>query len=113
MPSANANAEKRFFIDVITRDISLEDAILDLIDNAVDALVRTRNIDLSKDLLPAIIQHNNNKDNNLPEIRIKFSSKQFVIEDNCGGIPFQKAEAEIFRFGRPDPHRGHHYVSSA
>jgi hypothetical protein len=100
MPNANANPEKRFFIDLITRDISLEDAILDLIDNAIDSLLRTRAIDPYKDLIcpegaPA---------EPLAEIRIKFSPKQFKIVDNCGGIPFESAEKDVFRFGHPDPH---------
>ena len=36
---------------MFTRDISLEDCILDLIDNAIDGLVRTRKIDISASLL--------------------------------------------------------------
>jgi hypothetical protein len=104
MPEANANPDKRFFIDLITRDISLEDAILDLIDNAVDSLVRTKHIDLYKDFLDT--QHRRERPEILPEIKVNFSTKQFRIEDNCGGITFERAEKEIFRFGHPDPHRG-------
>ena len=36
-----AGATKIFFLDMFTRDIALEDAILDLVDNAVDALCRS------------------------------------------------------------------------
>ena len=40
MPSLqeiDASPTKAFFIDNLTRDLTLEDAILDLIDNSVDA----------------------------------------------------------------------------
>ncbi len=32
----NAEPTKGFFVDMITRDISLEQAVLDLVDNSVD-----------------------------------------------------------------------------
>ncbi len=35
--SAHANPTKAFFVSMITRDITLEDSILDLIDNSVDS----------------------------------------------------------------------------
>ena len=41
---ADARPTKQFFIENLTRDLSLEDAILDLVDNAIDALIRTRHI---------------------------------------------------------------------
>jgi len=102
MPEANANPEKRFFIDLITRDISLEDAILDLIDNAVDSLIRSRSIDPYKNL----IKPDEAPAESLSEIKISFTPKQFTIVDNCGGISFESAEKDVFRFGHPDPHRG-------
>jgi hypothetical protein len=37
---ARANPTKAFFVRMITRDISLEDCILDLIDNSVDGAWR-------------------------------------------------------------------------
>ena len=96
MPDANANPERRFFVDLITRDISLEDAILDLIDNAIDSLVRTRKINLYHDVVNATTPKRNN---GLGEIKIRLSAKQFEIEDNCGGIRFESARDDIFRFG--------------
>jgi hypothetical protein len=38
---ANANPEKRLFISLLTRDISLIAAFLDLIDNSVNAAVES------------------------------------------------------------------------
>jgi hypothetical protein len=102
METANANPEKRFFISLITRDISLIDAILDLIDNAIDALVRTTGIDPYRDFilrlgkpLPGI----------LGKISIAFSKNEFKIQDNCGGITFKSASQDVFRFGHPDPEK--------
>ena len=36
---ANALPRKRFFVEMFTRDISLMDCILDLIDNSIDDVV--------------------------------------------------------------------------
>ena len=44
---AQAWPTKRFFLEMFVRDISLEDAILDLVDNSIDSLARTKNIPLS------------------------------------------------------------------
>jgi len=99
MYEANANPEKRFFIELLTRDISLEDAILDLIDNSIDSLVKFKKIDLYSDFLK------NDADQSGPlfEIKIVVTPNKFLIEDNCGGISFKDAEDGIFRFGKPDP----------
>lgn len=35
--TADASATRSFFVDMLIRDISVEGAVLDLIDNAVDA----------------------------------------------------------------------------
>ena len=41
MADANANPEKRLFISLITRDISLTDAVIDLMDNSVNAAMKS------------------------------------------------------------------------
>jgi hypothetical protein len=98
----DASPTKSFFLDMFTRDITLEDAILDLIDNAIDALCRKRNIDLS-------VYYSNG--NGVPRIAsqeypgrgkidVQFSETQFSIEDDCGGIPYEYAKKEMFHFGR-------------
>lgn len=101
MHKANANPDKRFFIDLMIRDISLEDAILDLIDNAIDSLVRVKNIDPYTDLLNS----NKSQTNNIAEIHIDLKKTQVEILDNCGGISFKRAKEDIFRFGHPDPQK--------
>ena len=42
---ANAYPKKKFFVDMFTRDISLEDCLLDLIDNSIDGLIRSKQLD--------------------------------------------------------------------
>src|SRR5215469_14732783 len=90
---ADAFPRKRFFIDMFTRDIALEDCILDLVDNSIDALIRTRELDLEDAVL------SNRRAGKTATISIAISPKQISITDDCGGIPLQKAQHEVFNFG--------------
>jgi len=80
---------KRFFVSMLTRDIELTDALLDLIDNCVDGATRQRR---------GKIQKPNAYDGY--EARLKLSSDFFSIADNCGGIPENAIEG-AFQLGRP------------
>ncbi|WP_243042477.1 ATP-binding protein [Dyella sedimenti] len=80
---------KRFFVSMLTRDIELKDAILDLIDNSVDGATRQLKGKVSK--------ANAYKGY---ETRLSLSSKSFDIADNCGGIP-KEAVKDAFLLGRP------------
>lgn len=91
---AQANPTKAFFVRMITRDISLEDCILDLIDNSIDgawsceggkSMAIDEEVDLSQ-----------------YQINIEASSNSFRITDNCGGMSLDDAAAHAFSFGRPD-----------
>jgi hypothetical protein len=86
----NANPTKDFFVSMLTRDIELEDAILDLLDNCVDGIQRKTRGHLSAE-----------KPFNGYFARITFSGESFTIEDNCGGIPLDNAVEYAFRMGRP------------
>ena len=79
---------KSFFVSMLTRDIDLEGAILDLIDNCVDGILRGEIEDSEK---PYIGRWAN----------VEFDRDLFKITDNCGGIPRELAES-AFRIGR-DP----------
>src|SRR6185503_17024482 len=82
---------KSFFVSMLTRDIDLQDAILDLLDNCVDGAIRTRSKQLEvEDSLEGFWAH------------IKLHDDKFVIEDNCGGIPWQIAKEYAFCMGRPE-----------
>lgn len=82
---------KRFFVEMLTRDIELKDSILDLLDNCVDGVMRE-----NKDAL------NVEKPYDGYEAKINFDGNSFSIVDNCGGIPRGVALERAFRMGRPD-----------
>ena len=48
MKYASAEVRKQFFIDMFTRDISLEDCVLDLIDNSIDSYLLKHQIPISR-----------------------------------------------------------------
>ena len=74
---------KRLFIDILTRDISIHDCILDLLDNAVDSYTR-------------------NKIKEKREVQLNFDKSKISIFDNCGGIEKERLKKEVFRFGAKD-----------
>lgn len=94
---AIATPVKRFFIEMFTRDISLEDAILDLIDNAIDSVIRHKNIDLSNLVISLGENRRDYEADNW--VRIQIGDDNFAIEDNCGGIEYDDAKNYVFRFG--------------
>lgn len=90
--SAEASPTKQFFVSMLTRDISLADAILDLVDNCLDGALRLARggaVDYSKHF-----------------VKINLANDKFSIEDNCGGIPREIAKNYAFKMGRePDDSR--------
>lgn len=92
-PEIDVTPAKRFFVEMLTRDIELEDAILDLLDNCVYGALRS-----------------NAKKAKKPEQKnaykgywanIVLDKEKFSITDNCGGIPVDVAKEYAFKFGRP------------
>jgi hypothetical protein len=81
-----ADPVKSFFVSMLTRDIKLEDAILDLLDNCIDGIVRSK-----------IREGDKPYQGFWAEIEIK--NDLFKISDNCGGIPWDLHEY-AFRMGR-------------
>ena len=77
---------KDLFIYVLTRDLSLEDAINDLIDNSIDGAKRMRPQGDYEGL----------------RIDLSLNETSFKIVDNCGGIPIKVAREYAFRFGRAE-----------
>ncbi len=92
---------KSLFVDMLTRDIDLADAILDLLDNCVDGVRR-----LKRRSTPDTGAHDGSHVN-LPRdyrgywARIEYNAEKFVIEDNCGGISLHDAVEYAFKFGKP------------
>lgn len=89
---AQASPTKQFFVSMLTRDISLDDAILDLVDNCLDGAMRLAN--------------GSNVNYAKHYVKIRLAKDQFSIEDNCGGIPREVAKNYAFKMGRePDDDR--------
>lgn len=80
---------KRFFVSMLTRDIALSDAILDLIDNCVDGATRQTKG-----------QQKKAKPYDGYEAWLTIEKDSFEIDDNCGGIPEDRI-ADAFLLGRP------------
>ncbi len=80
----DAGAEKRFFIEMLTKDIELLPAIVDLLDNSVDG---ARGLHPDGDLSGQWV-------------KIEFGDGSFTISDNSGGISADIARHYAFRFGR-------------
>ncbi|MGB2926307.1 MAG: ATP-binding protein [Limnothrix sp.] len=88
-----ASPTKAFFVEMLTRDIELEDAILDLLDNCIDGVHRTQKqseMDDTSDISYSDFW-----------ARIDIKQDSFEIKDNCGGIPLETARNYAFRMGRP------------
>ncbi len=85
-PFVKASPTKRFFIAVLIKDIQFMDAIVELIDNSVDA---ARSHRLTGDLSGLSID-------------VDFDADKLVIRDNAGGMPIAQAINYAFRFGRSD-----------
>ena len=89
---ATATPTKQFFVSMLTRDINLADAILDLVDNCLDGALRLasgREVDYSRH-----------------HVSIELTGELFTIKDNCGGIPREVARNYAFKMGRePDDER--------
>ena len=96
----NATPVKSFFVSMLTRDIQLEEAILDLLDNCVDGIARIR-----KSLEIGSLTGTDDSDEPYKGFgaEIKFDKDSFSISDNCGGIPWELSDY-AFRMGR-DPKR--------
>lgn len=81
---AKASPTKAFFVEMLVKDINLDSAILDLVDNCIDGARLLRGDGSYNGLL----------------VKIRVSPDEFVIEDNCGGIDVNVARNYAFRFGK-------------
>lgn len=86
--TADFQPSKRFFVSMLTRDIELNDAILDLLDNCVDGALRTSNAKKADKPYSGF------------KADLVITQDSFTISDNCGGIA--KSDRDYaFRMGRP------------
>lgn len=84
----SAKPVKSFFVRMLTRDIELSDAILDLLDNCMDGVIRS-----AKTIRSAAKPYSGYS------VHIDFDGDTFTISDNCGGIPWTLHQY-AFRLGR-------------
>ncbi len=85
-----ADPAKGFFVSMLIKDITLRDAIGDLVDNAVDAIKARANG--SSDLKGYAIE-------------IKLGKSYFSITDNGFGMEAKVARTTAFNFGKSDKHQ--------
>lgn len=89
---ANANASRAFFVRMLTRDITIEDCILDLVDNSVDSAW--------KSLGAKRLGLKDGPDFSNVKIDLTINGDEFRIKDNCGGMSLDSAKKYAFTFGR-------------
>jgi hypothetical protein len=92
---------KDFFISMLIKDITLRDAIGDLVDNSVDA------IKAKSDAIKLLAKKDKKKKENKfgGKIEIKFDDTKFTIIDNGSGIEEEIAREYAFKMGKPENHQ--------
>ncbi|WP_430402803.1 hypothetical protein [Fluviicola sp.] len=90
--TVSAYPTKKFFVSMLTRDIALIDAIMDLLDNCIDGIHRKQK--------ESVIKGSKPYEGFFGEITI--NEDGFSLKDNCGGIPLDIAIEYAFKMGR-DP----------
>lgn len=88
--TVEANPERALFVEMLTRDIDLIPAIMDLLDNSIDG---------ARGLQDGL-------DGTGFSVQLQVDRDRFEIRDNCGGIDLDVARHYAFRFGRPIDYRG-------
>jgi len=83
----DARPEKRFFVDMLTRDIELAPAIIDLVDNSIDGAKRARP-DEGDQRFEGL------------SVTMRLDPDGFEILDTCGGFSREHAATYAFKFGR-------------
>ena len=98
---ADASPTKELFMEMFIRDLSLEDCILDLVDNSIDSLIKNR-VSMCRMLWYQLVVVEEEVKHRLAVITISYEPGRFRIRDNCGGISVKDAVEEVFRFGHSD-----------
>lgn len=86
LTKVDASPTKAFFVEIITKDIQLDESIQDLVDNCIDGAKRMR--------------PGPDADYTGLTVSLEVGSAGFRIDDNCGGIPLDVARKYAFKFGR-------------
>lgn len=86
-------------VNSLTRDISIEACVFDLIDNAIDAAREALLQDPQGQAVEALPSSYADY-----KIRLEFSGEKFRIADNCGGISVAGMQKTALRFGERSDH---------
>lgn len=86
----HANPAKSFFVSMLIKDITLRDAIGDLVDNAVDAI-------------KARVEDKN--DLSGYQVEVTLNANEFTISDNGQGMSTEIARTTAFNFGKAKEHQ--------
>lgn len=97
LEAAQALPRKQFFLEMFTRDISLEDCMLDLVDNSIDSHLVRKNIEITP-----LIFGNHKGSYTKGSIKVRCNEDKIEVFDDCGGIDYQDALTSVFCFGH-DP----------
>lgn len=93
---------KSFFVDWLTRDITLTDCILDLIDNSLQSEIAKDRTDVSKLLL----EEGGPAAGLRTSVAVKLSKTEFEVKDTSAGITSNDARTYVFRFGATEGSSG-------
>ena len=93
----NTLPSKLFFVNMLTRDLSLADVILDLVDNAIDKLISRMEIDATQ----AVIADQTAEPREDAKIVVRCEPEKFIIEDTSGGMRKIDIEERVFVLGNP------------
>lgn len=85
-----ANPAKSFFVSMLIKDITLRDAIGDLVDNAVDAIKA---------------QAADKNDLSAYKVVVNLNEDEFTIADNGQGMSTEIARTTAFNFGKAKEHK--------
>ena len=96
---ADASPKKRLFISLLTRDIPLVAAFLDLVDNSINAAIEpfADRLSTAEDYATLLSDESITP---CVEIKITFSKEGVSISDNAGGISAKTAAEHVSKFGR-------------
>ena len=96
---ADASAEKRLFISLLTRDIPLVAAFLDLIDNSINSAIEpfSDRLKTAADYLSIFDDETIRPDT---KIELVISKNKIEIKDRARGISAETAKDHVFKFGR-------------
>lgn len=96
----NTGVDPKFLENVITRDISTQASIFDLIDNSIDAAKES----LISDKVITFDEHDMPSDYSGFKIYIKLETNSFKISDNCFGINEKTLATDTLIVGKESDH---------